>query len=186
MDSKIHHKHIELWYGTPLWLVRVLLLLFLVTGVCLLSTVFYYEDWLPNDPIWLKYFILLLGVSFVSSGLIPRYWRRWPHFTAARDGLRFPSDFPLKSNSTWLLVPWEDVGVIKVSRFFGRKQGVAIEIAIKDDDKDKYFPGKRLVEEIFGKRPSDPRFTIVGYAEAFNNRFRVVKKLNELKEKFAL
>ena len=122
--------------------------------------------------------------TFLAAGMRPRNWQQWTYFTASAEGLAFPSDVPLTKSSTWLIVPWNRVGEIKVSRFIRNTKGPSIEVLISENEKDKYFPEKRVMENIFGNPANDINYTVVGYSNAFINKERTVRIINELKQKY--
>jgi hypothetical protein len=182
MEIKYSTSKVLLWYGTPLWAVRLVLLICLICAVLFLAAGFNFEIWIENESVLYKYFLYLLGLAFLSANLRPRNWQKWTYFVATAEGIEFPSDIPLANKSTWLLVPWSKVGEIKVSRFVGNKAGPAIEILISEEEQEKYFPGNRIMGHIFNTPQRSGNYTLVGYSNIFLNKERIVKRLNYIKD----
>lgn len=180
-----NHNQTELWYGTPLWAVRILMLICIIFATLFGLAGFHYDTWAPNDPAALQYFFYVLCVAFASAALRPRNWQRWTYFIASHKGIAFPSEVPESRSTTWLVVPWSRVGEIKESRLVGNKTGPALEIMISAEDQEKYFPEKRIMENIFGNAISRPEYTVVGYSNLFIKQARAVNTLNRLKATFA-
>jgi len=107
------------------------------------------------------------------------------YFAATQEGLIFPSHVPLKKHSTWLVIPWDRVGEIKLTRFLGGTRGPSLEILISPEEKQRYFPEKRIMENVFGNPASDKNYTAVGYSTGFINKERAVKTLNDVKQKYS-
>ena len=133
--NKMTHRKIELWYGTPLWAVRLMLIVTLLLSGLFFTMAYHYDEWMVKEPVFFKYFFYFLGITFFAGGISPRNWQKWTCFAATKEGLMFPSDVPLKKHSIWLLVPWEHVGEIKLTRFLGGTRGPSIEILISSDEK---------------------------------------------------
>lgn len=172
-------------YSTPMWAARGLLL-FCLAVACL----FLYLGWnlkhlAPNDPQAFKYFFYFLGLAFLSAALRPLNWQPWIHFRASAEGLAFPADVPLRRNSEWLLVPWSRVGEIRLARLLNNASGISLELQLSDEEKDAYFPSKRILEDLFGNTATTPGYTTVGYANMFFNRQRAVEMLKQMKQQYS-
>ena len=183
-DRQIEQSQIKFWYGTPLWAVRIMLIVSIILSGLFFTMAYSYDSWATNNPAFIKYFIYVLSISFLAAGVRPRNWQQWTYFAATKEGLVFPSDVPLRKHSTWLLVPWDRVGEIKITRFLGGTRGPSIEILIGPEEKQRYFPEKRIMENVFGNPASNKRYTVVGYSTGFINKEHAVKLLNEIKQTY--
>lgn len=167
-------------YETPMWAVAIL---------CSLAVVFFFlcviafTKWLHDEPIFVKWFVLLIGIGFLTAGIRPRNWKPWRYFYADNEGIHFPSECPETKGTTWLLVPWDRVGSIKEDVFYGGHQGLSIELLLQDGEIHRFFRNLKLTKMFFGQEVRENGYFNVGYRNAFKSIDTAVSILNEFKQR---
>ena len=168
------------YYQTPFWAVVTLLSLTIIFAI-LCFVIFF--NWPNDDPVLVKWIVLIIGLVTLSAGFRPLNWQAWIYFYADDEGIHFPSKCPKTKDATWLLVPWVNVGSIKNDLFYGRKKGISIELVLKDIEIEHYFRNLKLTKVIFGQEVRENGFFTVGYSNLFNRIDTAVNVLNEFKQK---
>ena len=168
-----------------MWAVAMLCSVAIVLSFLCLIAFHYWAWWANEEPIVIRWLLLLIGLGFLTAGIRPGNWKPWRYFYADNNGIHFPSECPEKKDTKWLLVPWRHVGSIKKEVFYGRHKGPSIELLLQDDEINRFFRDVKLAKMFFGREVQENGFFKVGYSNAFKSIDHAIRVMNELKEKHA-
>jgi hypothetical protein len=170
-------------YEAPIWAVVLLCFSAIAIAFLCFIAVLYWDRWAEEDPIIIRWFLLLIGLGFLIAGIRPRNWKPWRYFYADSDGIHFPSECPDTKGTTWLIVPWERVGNIKKEMFYNRRKGPSIELRLQEEEITKFFHDVKLTKMFFGMNVLENGFFKVGYSNAFKSADEAVRILNDFKSR---
>lgn len=169
------------YYETPMWAVVILCSVAALVAITCFMAFYYWVEWADEEPIAIKWLLLIIGLGFLIVAIRPGNWQPWRYFYADSAGIHFPSECPQTKNTTWLLVPWNHVGNIRREVFLGRSKGPSIELQLQDDEIDRFFHNDKLAKKFFGREVRKNGFFKVGYSNAFKSIDDTVRILNEFK-----
>ena len=166
-----------------MWAVALLCCIAIGFSALCFIGVYQWNQGAGDDPVFLKWFLFLLGCVFFIVGVKPANWKPWRFFFADKEGIHFPSRCPETSNTEWLVVPWAHVGEVKEEIFKGRYKGLSIELLLQDDQINRFFHDIRLTRIYLGYPVREGGYFKVGYINPFESTHEVVDALNYFKNK---
>ncbi len=171
-------------YEIPLWGIRLLLIFCIFLSIGSGFLFYHFENWAGDAPIFIKWFILVVSLVFLTIAIQPKKWRPWVYFFVDKEGIYFPSECPTTNNTKWLNIAWSNIGNIKKEKFFDRTTGISVEIIVSQSEIDEYFRSVAMANKILGINQVRDGFFSIGYSNAFQNPQKTEKILNALKSKY--
>lgn len=123
-------------HAAPAWLSAAVRASFAAAGATL--GVLAAGDW-PRMPPWAQVLSAVLSPAMVGLALWRAPWRNTPKFVAGPSGVCFPCNELLvmrpagRDEPSWLLVPWDDVDNLRLSRSTGDDGSTCVAFDVRLD-----------------------------------------------------
>ena len=147
-------EEILYWYGTPAWLARLLMLIFLMFSMFTGYLAINFDLLSSGSQTWVKYVLYILSCGFLLPLLRRGNWQSIPAFYLTKAGLVIPDLYPITPHTVWLTIPWGRINAITHEGFAPNMDGPIFWLTLTPQEVESHFKNDSIAKRLFG-RPVD-------------------------------